>query len=43
MTHFSTGMFITSVLEHEDDGEEITYYFVAMSGGTNNTHIWQEE
>ena len=26
-------MFISSVLEHEDDGEELTYYFMAMSGG----------
>lgn len=26
-------MFISSVLEHEDDGEELTYYFMGMSGG----------
>jgi hypothetical protein len=24
-------------LEHEDDGEELTYYFLCMSGGTLNT------
>ena len=30
-------MFITSPLEHEPDGEDLTYYFVAMSGGKNNT------
>lgn len=39
MTYCSTGMFITSALEHEDDGEEITYYFVAMSGGYANTRM----
>ncbi|KAG7369578.1 hypothetical protein IV203_027324 [Nitzschia inconspicua] len=26
-------------LEHEDDGEELTYYFLAMSGGTMNTRM----
>ena len=26
-------MFISSVFEHEDDGKELTYYFMAMSGG----------
>jgi hypothetical protein len=32
-------MFITSPLEHEDDGEELTYYFIAMSGGSRNTRM----
>lgn len=32
-------MFITSALEHEMDGKEITYYFVAMSGGRSNTRV----
>ncbi|CAB9514235.1 WGS project CAID00000000 data, contig chromosome [Seminavis robusta] len=30
-------MFISSPLEHEDDGEDLTYYFVAMSGGKQNS------
>lgn len=30
-------MFITSPLEHDDDGVDMTYYFVAMSGGKENT------
>ena len=30
-------MFISSVLEHEADGEDLSYYFVAMSGGKANT------
>lgn len=30
-------MFISSALEHEADGEDLTYYFVAMSGGKSNT------
>lgn len=32
-------MFITSALEHEIDGKDITYYFVAMSGGDLNTRM----
>ncbi|EJK67681.1 hypothetical protein THAOC_11255 [Thalassiosira oceanica] len=32
-------MFISSVLEHEDDGEELMYYFMAMSGGKYNTRM----
>jgi hypothetical protein len=32
-------MFITSPLEHDDDGKELTYYFVAMSGGQANARI----
>ena len=32
-------MFITSPLEHKMDGKEITYYFVAMSGGSFNTRM----
>ncbi|KAI0559925.1 hypothetical protein FGB62_130g028 [Gracilaria domingensis] len=32
-------MFITSALEHEMDGKEVTYYFVAMSGGDLNTRM----
>jgi len=30
-------MFISSPLEHEADGNDLTYYFVAMSGGEENT------
>ena len=32
-------MFISSTLEHEMDGNEITYYFMAMSGGKYNTRM----
>jgi len=32
-------MFISSVLEHEDDGKELTYYFMAQSGGQYNTRM----
>ena len=32
-------MFISSVLEHEADGEELTYYFMAQSGGKYNTRM----
>lgn len=32
-------MFITSALEHEMDGKSLTYYFVAMSGGSKNTRM----
>ena len=32
-------MFITSTLEHEDDGKEIEYNFMAMSGGQYNTRM----
>eukprot|EP00977_Amphora_coffeiformis_P030186 scaffold45304_cov191-Amphora_coffeaeformis.AAC.1 len=32
-------MFITQPLEHEDDGHELTYYFVAMSGGIKNSRV----
>jgi hypothetical protein len=32
-------MFITSALEHEDDGKELTYYLIAMSGGKENTRM----
>ena len=32
-------MFITSTLEHEDDGNEIQYNFMAMSGGKFNTRM----
>jgi hypothetical protein len=31
--------FITSPLEHDDDGVELTYYFIAMSGGKSNTRM----
>lgn len=30
---------ITSCLEHDDDGQDLTYYFVAMSGGSDNTRM----
>ncbi|KAL7577323.1 hypothetical protein ACA910_002061 [Epithemia clementina (nom. ined.)] len=30
-------MFITSPLEHLDDGKDLTYYFIAMSGGAMNS------
>lgn len=30
-------MFISSPLEHDEDGKNLTYYFVAMSGGKENT------
>lgn len=32
-------MFITGALEHKMDGTELTYYFVAMSGGSDNTRM----
>lgn len=32
-------MFISSALEHEKDGEELTYYFMAQSGGKYNTRM----
>ena len=32
-------MFITSTLEHEMDGKELTYYFMAQSGGKYNTRM----
>merc|ERR1712113_838871 len=32
-------MFISSALEHEMDGQEITYNFMAMSGGKYNTRM----
>lgn len=32
-------MFITSPLEHDDDGVELTYYFIAMSGGKLNSRM----
>lgn len=32
-------MFISSALEHDDDGVELTYYFVAMSGGKLNSRM----
>lgn len=32
-------MFISSVLEHEDDGNELTYHFMALSGGKYNTRM----
>lgn len=32
-------MFITGPLEHDADGVELTYYFVAMSGGSHNTRM----
>ena len=31
--------FITSCMEHEDDGKELTYYLVAVSGGVENTRM----
>ena len=31
--------FISSCLEHEADGNELTYYFVAMSGGSDNSRM----
>jgi len=32
-------MFISSELEHEADGKELLYYFMAMSGGKYNTRM----
>merc|ERR1712038_1322021 len=32
-------MFISSALEHEKDGNEISYHFMAMSGGKYNTRM----
>lgn len=32
-------MFISSRLEHDKDGQELTYYFMAMSGGSFNTRM----
>jgi len=32
-------MFISSALEHEKDGNEINYHFMAMSGGQYNTRM----
>jgi hypothetical protein len=32
---------ISSELEHEDDGKELTYYMVAMSGGAENTRMME--
>lgn len=32
-------MLISSCLEHEADGNELTYYFVAASGGSNNSRM----
>jgi len=32
-------MFISSPLEHEADGKDLTYYFVAMSGGKENSRM----
>jgi hypothetical protein len=32
-------VFITSALEHEADGNELTYYLVALSGGAENTRM----
>lgn len=37
--NYGERMFITSALEHETDGKGLTYYFVAMSGGANNTRM----
>jgi len=37
--NYGERMFITGPLEHDDDGEELTYYFVAMSGGDLNTRM----
>merc|ERR1711915_159617 len=34
-------MFITSPLEHNDNGKELTYYFVAHSGGGYNTRMME--
>ena len=30
---------ISSCLEHDDDGEELTYYLVAVSGGVQNSRM----
>ncbi len=35
-------MFISSALEHEEDGNELTYYFMAQSGGKYNTRMSDE-
>jgi hypothetical protein len=32
-------LFITGPLEHLDDGENLTYYLVALSGGVKNTRM----
>jgi len=34
---FGERSFLTSVLEHADDGKELTYYFIGQSGGSRNT------
>jgi hypothetical protein len=35
--NYGDRVFITSPLEHEADGKDLTYYFVAMSGGKANS------
>ena len=32
---------ISSPLEHDDDGKELTYYMVAVSGGSENTRMME--
>lgn len=36
---FGERMLITQALEHESDDMELTYYFIAMSGGSDNTRM----
>lgn len=38
-SYYGERMLISSPLEHEDDGMELTYYFVAQSGGKFNTRM----
>lgn len=38
-SYYGERMFISSPLEHVADGEELKYYFVAMSGGAGNTRM----
>lgn len=36
---FGERQFLTGPLEHDDDGEELTYYLISLSGGTANTRM----
>jgi hypothetical protein len=35
--NFGERTFLSSVLEHANDGKELTYYFIAQAGGSRNT------
>lgn len=39
---FGERMFITTPLEHEADGNDLKYHFMAMSGGGGNTRVAAE-